>query len=138
MKAEKLFQIALNLDSPWEIEKVEFPEENKQLEIVLNFPKGSRFPCPECGKLCGVHDTQEKTWRHLNFFQYETYLRARHPRVICETHKVKTAEIPWARPSSGFTLLFEALVMSLAQNGMTAKAISRLVGEHDTLIWRIL
>jgi len=28
--------------------------------------------------------------------------------------------------------------MTLAKNGMTPKAISRLVGEHDTRIWRVL
>lgn len=28
--------------------------------------------------------------------------------------------------------------MTFAKNGMTSKAISRLVGEHDTRIWRVL
>ncbi len=138
MNTEQLFQVALNLESPWLIENVEFPEETKQLEITLDFPRGSHFPCPECGKLCPIHDTQEKTWRHLNFFQYETHLRAKQPRVKCDRHKVKVVNLPWARPGSGFTLLFEALVMAFAQNGMTGNAIARIVGEHDTLIWRII
>jgi hypothetical protein len=41
--------------------------------------------------------------------------------------------LPWARPGSGFTLLFEAL---LAQ--MPVKAVACLVGEHDTRLWRLL
>jgi transposase len=65
-------------------------------------------------------------------------LHARQPRIECPDHKVKTVEVPWARPGAGFTLLFEALVMVLAKNGMTPNAIGRMVGEHDTRIWRIL
>jgi len=74
----------------------------------------------------------------MNFFQYETCLRARQPRIACPEHKVKTVEVPWARPGAGFTLLFEALVMVLAKNGMTPNAIGRMMGEYDTLIWRIV
>ena len=138
MKNQELFRLALGLSEPWQVVQAEFPEEEKTLHLTLDFPEGSLFPCPECGNLCGVHDTKRRTWRHLNFFQYETYLHARQPRVKCPNHKVKTVNLPWARPGAGFTLLFEALVMTLAENGMTANAISRVVGEYDTLIWRVL
>lgn len=138
MQEKELFQLALGLASPWQVEGIEFSISEQRLDLHLNFPAGSRFACPECGKPCGVYDTEERTWRHLNFFQYETYLHARQPRIQCDAHKVRTVELPWARPGAGFTLLFEALVMVLAQNGMTPYAISRLVGEYDTLIWRIL
>lgn len=133
-----LFQMALGLASPWIVENLEFSDEKSRLDITLNFPKGSKFACPVCGKLCGCHDTEQRKWRHLNFFQHVTYLHARVPRVNCSEHGVKTVEIPWARPGAGFTLLFEAMVMTYALNGMTTKAIGRQVGEHDTLIWRIL
>ena len=138
MKNQELFKLALGLEDPWQIAQIEFTGEEKRLHLTLDFPEGSQFPCPECGKLCGVHDTKKRTWRHLNFFQYETYLHARQPRVKCSDHKVKTVNLPWSRSGAGFTLLFEALVMALAENGMTPNAIARVVGEHDTLIWRIV
>jgi hypothetical protein len=50
---------------------------------------------------------------------------------------VKLVQVPWARPGSGFTLLFEALVMMLARE-MPVKALSKIVKEHDTRLWRIL
>jgi transposase len=50
---------------------------------------------------------------------------------------VKKAQVPWACPGSGFTLLFEALVMTLVRQ-MTVAAVARLVGEHDTRIWRVI
>ncbi|MCP4576542.1 MAG: ISL3 family transposase, partial [Deltaproteobacteria bacterium] len=138
MDEKELFRLALGLSEPWIVETLEFSLEEKRLDITLNFPRGSKFPCPVCGTLCVIHDSDKRDWRHLNFFQHETYLHARQPRINCPDHKVKTMEVPWARPGAGFTLLFEALVMVLAKNGMTPNAIGRIVDEHDTLIWRIL
>lgn len=138
MDEKQLFRLALGLAEPWYVESLDFSAENNRLDITLNFEKGNQFPCPECGVHCPIHDTDQRTWRHLNFFQHETYLHARQPRIKCSEHKVKTVEVPWARPGAGFTLLFEALVMMLAKNGMTPNAIGRTVSEHDTRIWRIL
>ena len=42
-----------------------------------------------------------------------------------------------ARPGSGFTRLFEALAMTLVTH-MPVAAVARLVGEHDTRLWRII
>jgi len=50
---------------------------------------------------------------------------------------VKLAKVPWARPGSGFTLLFEAMVLVLARQ-MPVRAMSRIVKEHDTRLWRVL
>ena len=43
---------------------------------------------------------------------------------------------PWARAGSGFTLLFEAFMLTLAKAMPIANA-ARLLGEHDTRLWRI-
>ena len=138
MDERGLFRVALGLDEPWEVRKIEFSAENQRLDIYLDFPRGSKFPCPECKDASGVYDTAEHRWRHLNFFQHTTYLHARHPRVECDEHGVRRVMVPWARPGAGFTLLFEALIMVLAKNGLTPNAIARLIGEHDTRIWRVL
>jgi transposase len=133
-----LFQAALGLGEPWVVERVEFDPKGGRLDLFLGFPRGQRFPCPE-GDLaaCPVHDTKEKTWRHLDFFQHQAYLHARVPRVKCSVHGTLQVEVPWARPDSGFTLLFEALLLEFAPH-MPVAAISRLVREHDTRIWRVL
>lgn len=139
MNSESLFAVALGITPPWEVEGVEFTKENKRLDIKIGFRRGATFACPVCGTAAPVHDTSEKTWRHLNFFQFETYLTARVPRVMCPNadHGVKQIPVPWARSGSGFTLLFEALVMALVRE-MPVKAAATLLGEHDTRIWRII
>ena len=52
---------------------IDFNAEGKQLDIHVDFESGSKFPCAKCSKSsCDVHDTIERTWRHLNFFQFKT------------------------------------------------------------------
>jgi len=138
MKDTELFQMALGLAPPWKVVYCEFNLEKKRLDIELDFPRGSAFSCPECGRPgCKAYDTEEKTWRHLNFFQYKAYLSARVPRVRCKGCGVKVVNVPWSRPGSGFTLLFEAMVMLLARQ-MPVKAIAGIIKEHDTRLWRIV
>jgi transposase len=139
MNPESLFGIALGITPPWEVEGIEFSKEAKRLDIKIGFQRGAAFDCPVCGAPVPAYDTTEKTWRHLNFFQYEAYLTARVPRVKCPNAGcgVKQVQVPWARTGSGFTLLFEALVMFLVRE-MPVKVAAALLGEHDTRIWRVL
>lgn len=139
MNPESLFAVALGIISPWQVEGVEFSKESKRLDIKIGFSRGATFACPVCGSPSPVHDTSVKSWRHLNFFQYEAYLTARVPRVKCANDGcgVKQVQVPWARHGTGFTLLFEALVMALVRE-MPVKAAASLLGEHDTRLWRVV
>jgi transposase len=98
---QELFRVALGLAQPWKVSKIEFSQEQHQLDLWLDFPAGSPFACPECGKSCGAYDSRERTWRHLNFFQHKTLLHARQPRIECHDHGVKTVNVPWARSGVG-------------------------------------
>jgi transposase len=138
MRDIDLFQLALGLVPPWMVADARFDAEKKRLDIEIDFKTGGRFACPECGKVdCPVHDTVKKTWRHLNFFQHQAFLHARVPRIDCPKCGVRLVTVPWARPGSGFTLLFEAFVMTLVK-GMPVATAARLVGEHDTRLWRVI
>lgn len=138
MKETELIQIALMLTPPWKVAECQFDVNQKRLDIQLDFARGSRFFCPSCGQAdCAVHDTEQKSWRHLNFFQHETYMSARVPRIRCKKCGVRVVDVPWARAGSGFTLLFEAYIMLLAPS-MPVNQIADLVSEHDTRLWRVL
>ena len=131
-------QQALGLPPPWTVAGAHFDAEAHRLDIEIDFAPGSRFACPTCGAAdCPAYDTERMTWRHLNFFQHQAYLNARVPRVRCEKCGVKKIAAPWARPDSGFTLLFEAMVMTMV-SAMPVKAVARIVGEHDTKLWRVV
>jgi transposase len=137
MDPNTLFTMALGLKAPWEVKSLQFSAEARRLDILVDFERGSSFPCPECGRPAKAHDTEEKTWRHLDFFQHAAYLRARVPRCKCDEHGVKQVRVPWARPGSGFTLMFEALLMVMARE-MPVRAVGRIIGEHDTRIWSVM
>jgi len=137
MEANQLFQLALGMGAEWKVVKSEIDMEGKTLKLSLDFQPGSQFACPQCGKLCRAYDTQEKQWRHLNFWQYDTELSARCPRVKCDEHGVLQAQMPWARSGSGFTLMMEAMIMLLSQQ-MPVVEVGRQLGVHDTQLWRVV
>jgi transposase len=120
------------------IDEVAFDGAEGELHIHMDFHRGGKFVCSECGaENLPVHDTVDKTWRHLNFWQYKTYIHMRTPRTICLKCGERLWIPPWGREHSGFTVLFEAFVMVLAKE-MPVSRIGKLVDEHDTRIWRIV
>ncbi len=138
MRDTDLFQLALGLSSPWVVRRSAFDVGDGRLDLYVDFARGSRFACAQCGhEGCAVHDTKDETWRHLDFFQHRTLLHARVPRVTCPQCGVRKVATPWARAGSGFTLLFEAFMLTLAKAMPIANA-ARLLGEHDTRLWRIV
>jgi len=133
-----LFQLALNIQDPWFIDRIEFDPKDKRLDIWIDFLPGSDFVCPVCGRSgCKAYDTSEKIWRHLNFFQHKCYLHCRVPRADCEECGIHQVKVPWARKQSGFTLLMDGLIILMAQK-MPVSHIADLLEEHDTRIWRVI
>jgi transposase len=141
MDQNGLFSLALGLQAPWKVTQSELTGEAdgpKVLHLQIGFERGAKFSCPcGCGEVCGVHDTVPRRWRHLNFWQHETILRADVPRVRCAQESARQVSVPWARDGSGFTLFFEALAMMLTSQ-MTVRATAGLLEEHDGRIWRIV
>lgn len=138
MNSEYLFKIALGIESPWEIMGIRLEELNqeKELHIEIDFKRGSLFE-DESGELCEVHDTKQKTWRHLNFFEHACYLHCRVPRIKNTEGQVRLIEVPWARSGSGFTLLFEAYVMALIEYEMPMNKIGNLLNENAHRLWTV-
>ena len=135
---KELFSVALGIEEPVYIDEIVFDGAEGELHIHMDFRRGARFSCPECGYPgLPVHDTVEKAWRHLNFFQYKCYIHLRTPRTKCSKCGERLWLPPWSRKKSGFTMLFEAFVMALAKE-MPVSRIGELVGEQDTRIWRIV
>ncbi len=132
----KLFEAALGVSDPWFVREVDFDAEAKMLTIQIDFVAGSRFSHPEVPGAHPVHDTVTKRYRHLNFFQHDCYLEVRTPRVKLPDGRVALVEPDWAGKLSGFTLLFEAMVVALAQQ-MPFAAVARTVGESWHRVYAI-
>lgn len=124
----KLFEAALGIGTPWSVKSVEFDEAAKLLTVLVDFAPGSRFAISGHEGVHPVHDTVTKTYRHLNFFQHDCRLQVRTPRVKLPNGSVRLVEPDFAGRLAGFTLLFEALILMLAQQ-MPFAAVGRIVGE---------
>ena len=121
--------MGLGLSDPWIVTGSSI--EDGELHIKVDFKRGVGFE----GR--AVHDSVERSWRHLNFWQYPTYIHARVPRVVGEDGKVLQVEVPWARPGSGFTALFEALAITMCRH-MPVSRVAKELGMDDMSLWRLL
>ncbi len=139
MNSESLFSMALGLQPPWKVEEIIFSNDNSEpheLHLHIGFESGSRF-ADESGSLCPVHDTVERQWQHLSFFEHTCYLHCAVPRIKTPEGKVRTVEVPWARPGSGFTLLFEALALAMIEREMPVNRVAEMLKVNPQRIWTI-
>jgi len=134
---ESLFAKALKLEPPWMVTKVAFDEKGGLIRVFIDFPRGSLFPCPTCGKAVKAYDTTEKEWRHLSFFQYACYLVVRVPRIDCPDNGILQIEVPWAREGADFTFLFESLAMTLVRE-MPVNKVAQIIKVDDNKLWRMM
>jgi len=139
MSSSDIFTLGLGLSPPWRVvdQHLETDRQPHELHLTITAEPGALFPCPKCGRLSKPHDWKDDTWRHLNFFQHACYICARVPRVDCTEHGVLRIKVPWARPESGFTLLFEQAALVLMRE-MPVAAVARIVAVTDQRLWRVL
>lgn len=138
----RLFEHSMGLGPEWRVENVWFESPgsgDEELHIRVGRAPGAAVRCPGCGARCGVYDTRERTWRHLDIWQFRTVVHCRVPRADCPEHGPRTVRVPWeVRPNSHFTALFEAQVLVAVMGGATVKSVAGRVGESDARVWGIL
>jgi hypothetical protein len=129
VRESEWFALGLGLVSPWKVVDIEFIEGT--VYVHIDFERGAKF------EDLPVHDTVERSWRHLNFFKYPCVVKCRVPRVKDTDGSVRTVEVPWARPGSGFTMDFELHALSLMRQ-MPVLSAARELKVSDTRLWRVL
>ena len=133
---EALFRQALGLTQPWDVERVALDVARSRIDLYVVW-RANSAPCPACGALeQRIHDHRQRSWRHLDFFQFEAHVHCELPRIACNACQGTTQlNVPWAREGSHFTLLFEALALTLARE-MPVSACARILRCSDNALWR--
>lgn len=133
---EALFCQALGLSAPWTVERVALDVQRSRIDLYVAWQAKSA-PCPVCAAVeQKLHDHRARSWRHLDFFQFEAHVHCQLPRVACSVCGATTQlAVPWARAGSRFTLLFEALALTLARE-MPVAACARILRCADNALWR--
>jgi transposase len=130
MRDRDLYARILGITSPWSVKEVELDLKGDEVRVIVEVDADARLKCPTCGKPCGRYDRRERRWRHLDTCQLKTILVADLPRVSCAEHGVVQIHVPWAEPGSGFTAMFEALVIDWLKEA-SIQGVSR----HLRLSW---
>jgi transposase len=133
---EALFCQALGLAAPWAVERVALDVERSRIDLYVVW-QATSAACPACSAADQkLHDHRQRSWRHLDFFQFEAYVHCSLPRVACSVCGATTQlSVPWAREGSRFTLMFEALALTLARE-MPVSACARILRCADNTVWR--
>lgn len=136
VEIEALFTSALGLQAPWVVRDVRLDTAKHRIDFDVEC-KQALLACPACGAASQkVHDRLSRSWRHLDFFQFEAWLHAQVPRVGCKAcGKTTQLGVPWAREGSGFTLLFEALALTMCRD-LPVRQTARALRVRDKQLWR--
>ena len=99
MSPNVLFQAALQLQgTPWRVGRSDFSGDPPTLEIGLDFARGSQFPSPQCGELCGAKRYRRETLAAPELFSI--------PLRACR--RSAAAALPAARNSFGVSSLSQS------------------------------
>ncbi len=137
MQDTELYRQLLGLNTPWTVARVELRIKEQRVEVWAGHAESARWPCPECATELALYDHgEERTWRHLDSCQFQTYLHARPPRVACPEHGVRQVRLPWAEPRARFTTLFERLAIDVLRETDVTGA-TRILGISWDEAWEI-
>jgi transposase len=86
--------------------------------LVLGLRRRRGMPVCPCGKRgTGVYDRSVRRWRHLDWGVSKVWLEAEIRRLDCRRcGRVRTEQVPWARPRARHSRDFEDVVAWLAQH----------------------
>ena len=102
---EILEKILLPIESSWKISDVKVDECRARVDVELEYA----LPHIEVeGRRYTIHDHRPmRKWRHLDSWQYKTFINARLPRYKDEKGCYHSVEVSWAEPSEQMTVLLE-------------------------------
>lgn len=139
MNSDALFGMALGLQAPWSVTDVSFKAEQgakRELHLRIGFASGSKFK-DDAGVDCPVHDTVDRQWQHMNFFEHHCFLHCKVPRITTSEGRVRNVDVPWSRAGSGFSLLFEAFALALIEREMPVVRVAQILGVNPQRIWTV-
>jgi hypothetical protein len=105
-KVEKILnKILLPLNSSWIISDVQLKASTDEVFVELKY----NLPYIEVDShRYAIYDHRPfRLWRHLDLWQYKTFISARLPRYKDEKGFYHTIDIPWSEPSEQMTVLLK-------------------------------
>ena len=100
-----LSKILLPINSSWEITDVRLDEYSNEVSVDLKYI----LPYIETNnKRYGIYDHRpSRCWRHLDLWQYKTFITARFPRYKDEQGFYHSIDVPWSKVGDQMTVLLK-------------------------------
>ena len=139
METTIFFEQLLGLSSPYKVIKIEQLEDDS-IHLYIEVSK-DYYPKNNSGIKGVRHDIENRSWRRLDLFQYPCYIHCDVPKFRYgkgANSYVETLIVPWSRPNSGFTLLFEHLVFGLLKLYGCVTRVAKQVKEYPQRIQTLL
>jgi transposase len=103
---KKLFEQMLKLPYPWEVSEVNIDEAAQEIKVYIEY-KSEEGVCSQTGEICKIYDRRERSWRHLDTMEYQTWIVSRLPRVKNSLGNYHFIPVEWAEPGWEHTAKFE-------------------------------
>ena len=101
---KELEKLLIPTNNGWEITDVMIDDKKEEVEVVVGFIDS----CYRNGrKKYSIYDYRpERKWRHLDLWQYKTYISSRIPRIKTQ-HGIESIPVPWSTSHERISTLFE-------------------------------
>jgi len=107
----EFFNIISDFGEDWLITKIDSNVLEKEVYITLEYI-GEKYYDPMTEEEVTLYDhSPERSWRHLDVWDYRTYIKCKIPRVLCSNGKVKKMNVGWSANNDRHTYSFEIKVI---------------------------
>ena len=101
---KSLKQLILPISDGWDVTDFDINDKTEEVHVTLSYLESDY---KENGEVYSIYDYRpERKWRHLDLWQYKTYITASVPRIKT-AQGVKSIAVPWAEDFDRITGLFE-------------------------------
>ena len=110
---DDLFKKVLDLGEGWEVKDIVVSSIKKEVDIYIEYTKTTGF-FPGTQTDCKIYDFKRiRRLRHLDLFEYKTFINARLPRVRNDKREIRTIELSWAGERLNYTHLLENRIIEM-------------------------
>lgn len=132
------FNLISDFGDDWVITKVEADHKKKEAYIYLKY-SNAKYYDPETEEEVALYDhSKERIWRHLDIWDYSTYIVSKVPRVSCRDGGVKQIKLGWSGSHNRHTYSFEIRVIDTLLATKNQTKTSELMRCSFRLVNRII
>lgn len=132
------FNLISDFGDDWVIDELNADHKSKEVYLKMRYAHDKYYD-PDSEQECKLYDhAPERIWRHLDIWDYKSYIVCRLPRIINDAGDVKTISIGWADKYDRHTYSFEIKVIDTLKATRNQTKTAELLGCGFRLVNSIL